>query len=995
VSSLSFSRCRRDGDEATGTKRTTTSKTTQKRSASNSQPTIPIIESTSSSTGRHSTTSIVKVIESNLPKRSRKRRFSSELFHIHSKPPIPSFHDFSELERLEREFFSCSSDEDDDKDKKKLTQNKLTDNKTSNASLNSISDVSNEIQILRPISMNYNDKNEQNCSNSSQFVESICTDDDHNGDGDNDDGDDDFNTILNHQPIFHNSSIGDSKECRSKDNELTFVPKLINSSSIQNFEANTEDYVPNSFAGTSDEIEGFVIEDSTIHLASVQLNEANVSGDTSRPTKEERINFVAVDDKIDSSRISHPKKTCSDILKLKTMNQSTSISDKSKTVLQMDCCSTDDYTPANIQQENLENRSRKLVPGSLKTKTAKSTGICPIDDSKCQITSVENQSKCTSPVVDPFKEEPSSTSNMSILNSIPSHENGLLETFTSSTAAIATESLKSMVYECLRSVDPSKTTLREIIRLVQSNLNINRITRDQKSIIKSCVINELQNQTASPEKEHKLDLPMNSKDTSNIPVDFEKTSNINETSNVVNNSTIRIETSAIDIHNDAAGTKEGRNETSTGQTEDMTSTKQLEKTSKLGRSKCSLCSKCPCTFNSRDSSGSSFLGFDTMSKSASEIERALIKRLQKLEMTADRYDEQREAVRRRLVMHRREMWKKWEQANGISCRENRLSKKMKGYSRFLPVAEQIEQQLGNDRSKENRFSKSTILKAQRNVFASTSIFQPTLTQMIGVEKSTGEDSDLCSRHCDIDATSPRVSVSSLHSSDDDRDAHSEDDQSVLSTMKAKRVEICETSSRRADDFAYLDSQSVWASIQSSSFQCSFDRLFFEDDNAETGVDHLLELLGREDVNTTENSNFVDPETHTTSPSHYGQCTVERIIASVCAEPHREASIVAACPQWKENVSYAFCQKDQQEVTDALLNIQKSRVQLQQAKKALYKRINQQESVFDLFEDTLEQSKAQLQQKVMTNFETIPMESMVTTSDYIHNPISELKPTLTT
>ena len=124
---------------------------------------------------------------------------------------------------------------------------------------------------------------------------------------------------------------------------------------------------------------------------------------------------------------------------------------------------------------------------------------------------------------------------------------------------------------------------------------------------------------------------------------------------------------------------------------ESTVTKPLPKKATRKRARagtCSLCKTCPCTATSaaekRLSSGS--LELPTLNRSDAAIENTLVRRLQKLEKTTEKFEEQTEIVRRELKKHRRNVWRR-EEANKPDC-------KILAKDRFLPDGVELDSQLG-------------------------------------------------------------------------------------------------------------------------------------------------------------------------------------------------------------------------------------------------------------------------------------------------------------
>jgi hypothetical protein len=126
----------------------------------------------------------------------------------------------------------------------------------------------------------------------------------------------------------------------------------------------------------------------------------------------------------------------------------------------------------------------------------------------------------------------------------------------------------------------------------------------------------------------------------------------------------------------------GQHESETG----PAASKPRKRTRKVS---CALCKTCPCQkVQARDNVTT--LDMNTFSRSAAAMEKALIRRIQKLEKSAESLEEQTEMVRRKLKAHRRVIWKQKErETNNKSVQ--RLPKITED-SWFLPDAEVLEQQ---------------------------------------------------------------------------------------------------------------------------------------------------------------------------------------------------------------------------------------------------------------------------------------------------------------
>ena len=123
--------------------------------------------------------------------------------------------------------------------------------------------------------------------------------------------------------------------------------------------------------------------------------------------------------------------------------------------------------------------------------------------------------------------------------------------------------------------------------------------------------------------------------------------------------------------------------------------------------KCTLCATCACQ-KGHDPETNATLGVETFARSNQAIERALIRRLQRLEKSVESMEEHRCLVSRKLKKHQRDM-NAQEKKKKLEAME---SKNVKA-SRFLPDAEILDAQETETR----KLSKKSVLQAQDRVFA--------------------------------------------------------------------------------------------------------------------------------------------------------------------------------------------------------------------------------------------------------------------------------------
>jgi hypothetical protein len=119
---------------------------------------------------------------------------------------------------------------------------------------------------------------------------------------------------------------------------------------------------------------------------------------------------------------------------------------------------------------------------------------------------------------------------------------------------------------------------------------------------------------------------------------------------------------------------------------------------------CALCTTCPyCQNKARDNENNSSLDITSFARSDAAVEKALIRRMQKLEKSTENLEEQTEKVKRTLKKHRRDAWKK---------KEKSLPEVQANRSRFLPDAEVFEAQ----QTKTRKLPTTVVHEAQKKMF---------------------------------------------------------------------------------------------------------------------------------------------------------------------------------------------------------------------------------------------------------------------------------------
>ena len=122
---------------------------------------------------------------------------------------------------------------------------------------------------------------------------------------------------------------------------------------------------------------------------------------------------------------------------------------------------------------------------------------------------------------------------------------------------------------------------------------------------------------------------------------------------------------------------------------------------KRGRGLCALCTTCPC----RKPGGhdtTETLGIQSFSRNDGAMEKALIRRLKKIEKSLESLQDQQETIKRKLKKHRRDILRK----RMKTAPENKVG------SYFLPDAEELE----SSEPKPFKAVDAWVLHAQRKMF---------------------------------------------------------------------------------------------------------------------------------------------------------------------------------------------------------------------------------------------------------------------------------------
>jgi hypothetical protein len=391
---------------------------------------------------------------------------------------------------------------------------------------------------------------------------------------------------------------------------------------------------------------------------------------------------------------------------------------------------------------------------------------------------------------------------------------------------------------------------------------------------------------------------------------------------------------------------------------------------KRARGSCPLCLNCPCTNDMTDCNA--FDSMDTVQSEAAQ-EKNLIKRLQKLEKTAERYEEQTDAVRRKLKKHRRDMWRKHE---ALAQVDNSTS--WPEESRFLPDMKELDSRL-DGRATKARVSAAAVRNVQSKMFSFAPTFQPTLTQMFGGGKKdtdSTEDTNLQTveganletieeepdgeQVVDLDVEVVlNAEETSILASDEEDDVGSEGVE-----VDVHRVEWKDGVENSGQASPIVSGPSIWRSLMTGDLECTWDRLFAEDlDDESVGIDHLLGMLDDpKNVETASKSPTVQAANSVEMEmlSQRGQLLAEEILGQIDSDEEKVEMLEATCPNWKENIIFALFQQESEDVHEALERVKRSKEKLLRVKQEILKKVQQQEAVLNVFADALRTSLSRAQ-----------------------------------
>jgi len=397
---------------------------------------------------------------------------------------------------------------------------------------------------------------------------------------------------------------------------------------------------------------------------------------------------------------------------------------------------------------------------------------------------------------------------------------------------------------------------------------------------------------------------------------------------------------------------------------------------------CVLCSTCSCKrtsdFKSLEAKGDKSI-VALRVRSDDETERALIERLGRLEKSASHYDSLCINVSRELKKHQRKILATRKESR-IAGSENQPSSRLDAHeeSKFHE-----DKKLAID-----PFSPTLVEKATRKTYSFRRKCQPTLTQtwidesseieydeaktchsnnvdtidtLKSHDESGYEKNNLKSDESDV-STSDDIKGDNLEALEDYEIASSRGQVRSLWGLSGAPIEREYEEKTSLDE--YISSQNQLELSTSFYLNESLFQRLLMDDNC--GMDVLMNILddgvndeqqlksGEQAIECENDGNSLEETDHTTLSqlSQKGKDIYRSIESRIQSDTAKANIIEEVCPNWKENIRYAFHQRPQ-DIRAALDNVQQKRCKLQKMKIQLLDQIQKQDLVMELFETTLE------------------------------------------
>jgi hypothetical protein len=387
-----------------------------------------------------------------------------------------------------------------------------------------------------------------------------------------------------------------------------------------------------------------------------------------------------------------------------------------------------------------------------------------------------------------------------------------------------------------------------------------------------------------------------------------------------------------------------------------------------------------------DKSNDSTAGMFARSDSA--VEKALIRRVQKMEKTCELHESRMEMVKRKLVQHRREIWKKKE------SKHPELFSTIKPYQ-FLPDADKAGQVTGRNVS---CLPKEIVEEAVVRIFPEAPSVQATLSQWLGLPSDGATP--------DNEMQSPKVVVLETVTEEEDAPRRGEITSVEEGVEKyiaySKGIEYSDQVHRQEWNreenctSAATNRYSLWKILSSTipkvpnemglclgaveytqqvsndnhegDERCPWDDLFEVDGSEVAGINQLVGLFGAYNkLEAIEELASCEDAVRLSQLSQSGQTEAIHLIESIEKDARKLELLEVVCPGWKENVAFSMKQNDEAEVRVALEQVQTKRRQMVEFKRRILDAWEKQDMTLDVFERSLSASLGRLEAstKVLT------------------------------
>ena len=187
------------------------------------------------------------------------------------------------------------------------------------------------------------------------------------------------------------------------------------------------------------------------------------------------------------------------------------------------------------------------------------------------------------------------------------------------------------------------------------------------------------------------------------------------------------------------------------------------------------------------------------------------------------------------------------------------------------------------------------------------------------------------------------------------------------------TDIPEMDDKNDDDDSFC--VPILSQNRTTSFECPWDRLFSDSQGVEEEeLEHLFGLFEASQIASSQSVSNGESGAITAPPqsaislsmlSQGGQNSVNDIQSEIFGDKKKMSALNRVCPDWRENVSFAFFQKDASVLSEALLNVRKSKQQMEEKKRKILEAWERQQLTLDVFERALTLSLGRLEANIST------------------------------